>query len=64
MQLAYTWNDTFLNWDKNEYENISQVFVNVNIFKKKQNFSILSLKHLKFKTSKIWTPDLIISMSQ
>lgn len=42
MQLAYTWNDTFLNWKKNEYENISQVFVNVNIFKKKQNFSILS----------------------
>ena len=40
MQLAYTWNDTLLKWESNEYENITQVFIN---------------------SSRIWTPDLIIS---
>jgi hypothetical protein len=29
MQLAYSWNDTFLRWNSSNYENISQIFANV-----------------------------------
>jgi len=34
MQMAYSWNDTFLRCNSSNYENISQIFVNVIKFSK------------------------------